>query len=155
MGLHLQNPNPTCIIKRDSGEVIPAEKKKAELRRWLEQKTWEAVHEQNWREKLISARSGDESLNFEGCFWWLSGWKQCPTHTVTGIFELYEQLLPTRLYACQKTHTDTTGEVMCRLLRTLKVLPMSWLVVLPLHRKSTLPDITQPWRYFSSRLCKT
>ena len=31
------------------------------------------------------------------------------------MFELYEQLLPTGLYACQNTHTDTTGEVMCRL----------------------------------------
>ena len=31
------------------------------------------------------------------------------------MFELYEQLLPTRLYACQKTHTDTTGEVVCGL----------------------------------------
>ena len=33
---------------------------------------------------------------------------------VAGMFELYEQLLPTRLYACQKKHTST-GEVMCRL----------------------------------------
>ena len=65
--------------------------------------------------KLISARSEDESLNFDGCFWWLSGWKQCATHTVAGMFELYEQLLPTRLYACQKTHRDMTGEVTCRL----------------------------------------
>ena len=40
---------------------------------------------------------------------------ECPTHTVAGVFELYEQLLPARLYACQKTHTDATGEVMCRL----------------------------------------
>ena len=31
------------------------------------------------------------------------------------MFELYEQLLPARLYACQKTHTDMTGEVTCRL----------------------------------------
>ena len=36
------------------------------------------------------------------------------------MFELYEQLLPTRLYAFQKTHTiwihtDMTGEVTCRL----------------------------------------
>ena len=31
------------------------------------------------------------------------------------MFELYEQLLPTRLYVCQKTHTDMTGEVTCRL----------------------------------------
>ena len=28
------------------------------------------------------------------------------THSRAGMFELYEQLLPTRLYACQKTHTD-------------------------------------------------
>ena len=34
---------------------------------------------------------------------------------MAGIFELYEQLLPTRLYACQKKDSDTTGEVMCRL----------------------------------------
>ena len=74
-----------------------------------------AVHEQNWQGKLISARSEDDSVNFEGCFWWLSGWKQCPTHTLTRVFKLFEQLLPTRLYACQKTHTGTMGEVMYRL----------------------------------------
>ena len=145
MGLQLQleYPNPTCI-KHDRGEVITAEELKADLRRCLEQKTWEAVHKQNWQGKLISARSEDDSLNFEGCFRWLSSWKQGPTHTVAGVFELYEQLLPTRLYDCQKTHTDATGELMCRLcnkLRPLKVSPMSWLVVLPLHRTSTLPDI--------------
>ena len=116
MGLQLQleHPNPTCIT-HDIEEVITAEKLKAELRRGLEQKTWEAVHEQSWQGKLTCMRREDMSLNFDGCFWWLRGWKQCPTHTVTGMFELYEQLLPTRLYACQKTHTDTTGEVMCRL----------------------------------------
>ena len=64
---------------------------------------------------VTSARSEDKSLNFDGCLWWLRGWKQCPTHTVAEMFELYEQLLPTRLRACQKTHTDTMGEVMCRL----------------------------------------
>ena len=137
MGLQLQleYPNPTCI-KHDCGEVIRVEKLKAELRRYLEQKTWEAVHEQNWQGKLISARSEDESLNFEGCFWWPSGWKQCPTRTVAEVFELYEQLLPTRLY---------TGEVMCRLCnKAPENVAMSWLVVLPLYRTSTLPDITQP-----------
>ena len=89
MGLQLQleYPNPTCI-KHDSGEVITAEKLKAELRRCLEQKTWEAVHEQNWQGKPICARSEGESLNFEGRFWCLSGWKQCPTQTVAEFFEL-------------------------------------------------------------------
>ena len=100
----------------------------------------EAVHEQNWQGKLISATSEDESLNFDGCFWWLSGWKQCPTHAVAGNCEFYEQFLPTRLYTCQKTHTDTTGEVMSRLCNKAPERGMSWLVVQPLHRTSTLPN---------------
>ena len=112
--LQLEYPNPIWI-KHDSEEVITAEKLKAELRRGLKQKTRKAVHEQSWQRKLTSMRREDKSLNFNGCFWWLSGWKQCPTHTVAGMFELYEQLLPTRLYACQKTHTDTTGNTMCSL----------------------------------------
>ena len=99
--LQLEYPNPTCI-KHDSEEVIIAEKLKAELRRCLEQKAWEEVHEQKWQGKLISARSEDESLNFDGCFLWLSVWKQCPTHTVAGMFGIYEQLLPTRLMSARK-----------------------------------------------------
>ena len=116
MGLQLQLecPNPACI-KHASEEVISAEKLRAELRRGLEHKTWEVVHEQIWQGKLTCMRREDTSLNFDGCFWWLSVWKQCPTHTVARMFELYEQLLPTRLYASQKTHAGTTGEVMCRL----------------------------------------
>ena len=118
MGLQSQlvypNPNPTGIM-HDSEEVITAEKLKAELRRSLEQKTWEVVHEQSWQGKPTCMSREDMTLKFNGCFWWLSGWKQCPTHTMAGMFELYEQLLPTRLYASQKTHTDTTGDVMCRL----------------------------------------
>ena len=54
--LQLEYRNPACI-KRDSGKVITAKKLKAELTRCLEQKTWEAVHEQNWQGKLISARA--------------------------------------------------------------------------------------------------
>ena len=83
--MQLKYPNPTCI-KHDSGEVITAEKLKAEVRMCLQQNTLEAEHEQNRQGELISARSEDESLNFEGCFWWLSGWTQCPTHTVAGMF---------------------------------------------------------------------
>ena len=147
MGLQLQleYPNSACI-KHASEEVISAEKLRAELGRGLEQKTWEEVHEQSWQGEITCMRREDTSLNFDGCYWLLSGWKECPTHAVEGTFELYEQLLPTRLYGCQKMHTDTTGEVMCRLIyviKLLKVSPMSWLVVPPLHRTSILPDIIQ------------
>ena len=69
MGLQLQleYPNPICI-KHDSEEVITTEKLKAELRRGLEQKTWEAVHEQSWRGKSTSKRRVDVSLNLDGSF---------------------------------------------------------------------------------------
>ena len=74
MGLQLQleYPNPSCI-KHDSGEVIAAEKVKAELRRGLEQKAWEVVHKQSWQGNLTCMRREDMSLNLDGCFWWLSG----------------------------------------------------------------------------------
>ena len=62
------------------------------------------------------------------------------------MFDLYEQLLPTRLYACQKTHTDTTGEVVCGLCDKA---PESIAHVLSgctalEHRTSALLDIMQP-----------
>jgi len=89
--LYLEYPSPTCM-KYYSEEVITAEKLKAELSRGLEQKTWKAVHEQSWQGKLTSLRREDKSLNFDECFWWISGWKQCPTRIGAGMFELYEQL---------------------------------------------------------------
>ena len=46
---------------------------------------------------------------------WLTQWKTFPTHTITSMFELYEQLLPTRLYVSQKTHTNSESGVDCRL----------------------------------------
>ena len=93
--LQLEYPNPT-FIKHDSLELITAEKLIAELRRDLGKKTWEAVNEQSWQGKLSSATSEDKSITFDGSFWWLRGWKQCPSHTLPGKFELCQQLLPTQ-----------------------------------------------------------
>ena len=52
-----------------------------------------------------------------GCFSWLSKWKSCPSYTIAGAFEIYEQLpvLPTKLYFSKKTHTSCSGDVKCRL----------------------------------------
>ena len=46
---------------------------------------------------------------------WLSKWKTCPTYVVVGVYELYEQLLPTRVYYSKKTRTGSEIEIMCRL----------------------------------------
>ena len=64
------------------------------------------VEEQKWQGKLITARKEDGDLNTEQCLWWLSEWRTCPTHTIAGMFEIYEQLLPTRLYAIHKTQAS-------------------------------------------------
>ena len=38
-----------------------------------------------------------------------------PYISIAGMYELYEQLLPTKLYTKEKTQTSTDGEVLCRL----------------------------------------
>ena len=43
------------------------------------------------------------------------GWAKCPTYTIAGMYELYEQLLPRKLYIKEKTQTSTDGDVLCRL----------------------------------------
>ena len=45
----------------------------------------------------------------------LRTWRSCPTYTIAGAFELYEQLLPTKLYTSKKTHTSCSGDVKCRI----------------------------------------
>ena len=60
-------------------------------------------------------RRTDEALSKEECFWWLSGWRSCSTHTIAGVFELCDQLLTTRLYTAEKTQTTCSRDVMCRL----------------------------------------
>ena len=39
----------------------------------------------------------DSQLCKNGCFSWLSKWRSCPSYTIAGAFETYEQLLPTKL----------------------------------------------------------
>ena len=76
------------------------------------------VEEQKWQGKLITARKEDGDLNTEQCFWWLNEWRMCPTHTIAGMFEIYEQLLPTRLYAIHKTQASPNSDPTCRLCGT-------------------------------------
>ena len=88
---------------------------KTELRKCQIERLEEEVGNQRWQGSLVTTRLQDEKLSDSGCFWWLTEWKSCPTHTIASMFELYEQLLPTRLYACQKTHTSLESEAWCRL----------------------------------------
>ena len=42
-------------------------------------------------------------------------WKTAPTHTITGLQELYQQLLPTKLYLAKKVKTLNTHDYNCRI----------------------------------------
>ena len=53
-------------------------------------------------------------VKLEECFAWLSSWKNAPTHTIAGVQELYQQLLPTKVYYNRKTKSQVTDEK-CRL----------------------------------------
>ena len=77
----------------------------------------DTMRDEKWQGKLLhqSARYEDQELKVKGCFSWLKEWPDCPMHTVVGMFELYEQLLPTKIYSKHKTRVTPEGNEMCRL----------------------------------------
>ena len=66
------------------------------------------VSEERWQGKLIKNRWDDEEVKLK------SLWKNAPTHTIAGVQELFQQLLPTKVYYNQKTKSQVTDEK-CRL----------------------------------------
>ena len=72
------------------------------------------MREERWQGKLLNNRWEDDDLN-TGCFDWLSRWKTTPSHTIADVHELYQQLLPTKLYHHKKTRTNSNPDVQCRL----------------------------------------
>ena len=50
-----------------------------------------------------------------GCFSWLCRWKTAPTHKVAGVYELYQQLLPIKIYQQYNTKTSNNTDVKCRM----------------------------------------
>ena len=64
------------------------------------------IRNEKWQEKLLTAREGDQDLDRNTCFAWLWEWSECPSYTVAGMYELYEQLLTTKLYTSKKKTTS-------------------------------------------------
>ena len=93
MKLELRCPDPSGTMEQ--GEVIEGRK----IGVWArEQYRGSALRIlKKWQGKLITVRWEDEKLDGE-CFSWMTEWRGAPTHTIAGIMELYEQLLPTKLY---------------------------------------------------------
>ena len=72
-----------------------AQKIKTQVRTCQNEKLEDEVRNQQWQGRLVTTRLQDESLSADGCFWWLTKWKNCPSHTIAGLVEIHEQLLPT------------------------------------------------------------
>ena len=73
------------------------------------------VKEEKWLWKMISNRLEDEYLDQGDCFAWLSCWKAAPMHVVVGIQELYQQLLPAKVFYHRKVGTSVNGDERCRM----------------------------------------
>ena len=80
----------------------------------VQSKRFEYTKEKKWQGKLMTVRWEDEKLDGE-CFSWMTEWRAAPTHTIAGIMELNEQLLPTKLYNSRKTKTTDDPDARCRM----------------------------------------
>ena len=59
---------------------------KTEVRKCQDEKLEEEVRNHRWQGSLVTSRLQDEKLSAEGCFWWLTEWKTCPTYAIACIF---------------------------------------------------------------------
>ena len=109
--LWLNLPNPTAVA---DGKKVEAKKVKQAIYKARQHEIQSTVSEKGWQRKLIKNRWDDEKVKLEECFAWLSSWKNAPTHTIAGVQELYQQLLPTKVYYNRKTKSQVTDEK-CRL----------------------------------------
>ena len=109
--LWLNFPNPVAVA---DGKEVEAKKVKQAIYKARQQEIQSTVSEERWQGKLIKNRWDDEKVKLEECFAWLSSWKNAPTHTIAGVQELYQQLLPTKVYYNRKTKSQVTDEK-CRL----------------------------------------
>ena len=64
------------------------------------------LEKQKWLGQLTTKRWADDTLSKQSCFLWLNHWKDCPVDVVADIVELYQQLLPTRMYYQHKLGED-------------------------------------------------
>ena len=102
VNLHLKHPEPVCDV--NSGEIIPSYRVKEVLKECVEEKLEREVRGLEWQGKVLIERKSDSQLCKNGCFSWLSKWKSCPSYTIAGVFEIYEQLYP-QSYILAKRHT--------------------------------------------------
>ena len=114
LDLDLTKPNTTCQVVCTGDEIID-NKIPDTLKNAITCRLQQEVMDQKWQGEITAARWKDQDLSLKECYTWLKGWKAAPTHTIAGIEELHQQLLPTKIYHQKKTGFNTTDDIMCRM----------------------------------------
>ena len=83
-------------------------KAKTLLKKQRYKKMNEAVEQSTWQGLTIKRRENDETL-VKGHFDWAVKWKTCPTHVIREVYDIYYQLLPTKLYTRTRTNVEITS----------------------------------------------
>ena len=112
MRLELRCPDPSGTTEQV--EVIEGRKIGVWVKKAVQSKRFEDTKEKKWQGKLMTVRWEDEKLDGES-FSCMTEWRTAPTHSIAEIMELYEQLLPTKLYNSRKSNTTDDPDARCRI----------------------------------------
>ena len=136
LDLKLSELNPMCQTaygKEASGKQIGVWAKRAQQQQFRQEITKDIS-----QGKLLKIRWEDDQLS-RSCFDWLKEWKTGPSNTIEAAEDLYQQLLPTKLYHHKKMGINTSPDVLCRMCRKCP----SHLVRLQYFSTNKVPDETQ------------
>ena len=110
--LNLTHPQSSC--SKVGGDEIPKKQVKEALKKSVVSKLKSEVDDEKWEGKLLASRWKDEDLD-KKCFEWMNNWRTAPTHMITGVQDLYKQLLPTKLYTGKKIKTTNHQDYTCHM----------------------------------------
>ena len=113
IALNLTYPNPTCLNK-DHDKEIPSKQISSSIKGRNRQHLKDTMEAEKWQGKLLTERWKDDNIS-DKCFEWLKNWNSCPSHVIAGMHELYEQLLPTKVYYSRKIGLTTNDDLRCRM----------------------------------------
>ena len=110
--MNLTYPQSSC--SKVGGDEIPRKQVKEALKKSVVSKLKPDVEDQKWEGKLLASRWKDGDLD-KKCFKWMNNWRTAPTHMITGVQDMYQQLLPTKLYLGKKIKTTNHQDYTCRM----------------------------------------
>ena len=111
LDLKLSELNPTC--RTADGNEVSGKQIGVWAKRAQEQQLRHEITKEKWKGKLLKIRWEDDQLS-RSCFDWLKEWKAGPSNTIAAVQELYQQLLPIKLYHHKKMGINTSPDVLCR-----------------------------------------